>query len=214
MIPQYSADGQWWWDGARWIPVTQPVHRPQTPPPARVGGWSWVRRIFSAVVGIVALLGLGGVLLAAGQARPIDPVRVAGTLTKVVVDCQVPADVGDQCAYLDVDRFCYRIAPDTFHPALPKLSPLVGRQVVFVVDKANYESSRTIGDPYCNFQVDQIIVTDSAGQASYSTAAMTEAEYVGHPLSGFLWLALIPSVVIVGLVGWNLHRELRQLRRS
>ena len=26
--PQYSPDGQWWWDGRSWVPVHQPAPQP------------------------------------------------------------------------------------------------------------------------------------------------------------------------------------------
>lgn len=155
--PQFSADGLWWWDGTRWVPVATPGR----PPSPAGGGLKWARRIFSIVVGGVALLVLLGVLLIAATARPIDPVSREGTLTKFVRDCHVPGDTGDQCAYLDIDSFCYRIAPDEFQPSLPDLSTQVGKSLAFIVDRANYESSRAIDDPSCDFQVARVAITEN-----------------------------------------------------
>jgi hypothetical protein len=31
--PQYSADGRWWWDGQKWIPIQQSPTQRQYPPP-------------------------------------------------------------------------------------------------------------------------------------------------------------------------------------
>jgi hypothetical protein len=49
--PQYSPDGRWWWDGARWVPTQQPA--------ARRSGRTVVlvlALVAAAVVGVVLLL--------------------------------------------------------------------------------------------------------------------------------------------------------------
>lgn len=207
--PQFSTDGRWWWDGTRWVPVATPVR----PPSPTGGGLKWARRIFSIVAGGIALLVLLGLLLVAATARPIDPVSREGTLTKFVRDCHVPGDTGDQCAYLDIDSFCYRIAPNEFQPSLPDLSTQIGKSIALIVDRSNYESSRTIGDPYCNFQVTRVVLAESGVARTYSTAAMNGPQFVGHPVGDVLRVAVIPLTVLIALAGWNISREVR-LRRQ
>jgi hypothetical protein len=125
----------------------------------------------------------------------------------------VPGDVGDECAFIDSDRFCYRLHPKNFQPALPSLSDRIGDPISFVVDKENYQSSRTIGDPYCNFEVGEVIVTDSGQEVRYSTRAMTEPEFVGHARSDNLRFFVAFLVLLGVLIGWNALMEIRRHRR-
>jgi hypothetical protein len=55
---QYSPDGRWWWDGARWVPTQQPA--------ARRSG-----RTVVLVLALVAAAVVGVVLLLALLSRPI-----------------------------------------------------------------------------------------------------------------------------------------------
>jgi hypothetical protein len=72
--PQYSPDGQWWWNGREWVPAQQGPSQqegpsqqqtssqppiPQTPPPERRRRWPWVAG------GLVALVVLLSVCVAA-----------------------------------------------------------------------------------------------------------------------------------------------------
>ena len=173
----------------------------------------WVRRIGSLAVGLLLVLGACSVAIAAAVARPIDPIRVSGTLTRFVADFCVIGEARDQCAFIDTDQFCYRIHPRDFQPTLPSLSERIGQPISFVVDKANYETSRSIGDPYCNFEVGQIIVTDSGRETRYSTPAMTQPEFVGHARSDIVRL-LVPFSILLGtLIAWNALIEIRRRRR-
>lgn len=147
------------------------------------------------------------------MARPIDPVRIDGNLTRFVKDCPVPGDVGDECAFIDSDRFCYRLHPKDFQPALLSLSGRIGDHISFVVDKENYQSSRTVGDPYCNFEVGQVIVTDSGQEMHYSTRAMTEPEFVGRARGDILRFFVTFLILLGLLIGWNATVEIRRYRR-
>ncbi|HEV2034637.1 MAG TPA: hypothetical protein VGU71_10650 [Candidatus Dormibacteraeota bacterium] len=174
----------------------------------------WVRRIGSIIVGLLLLVVAGIFGIGAAFARPIDPVQVSGNLTRFVKDCQVPGDVGASCAFIDSDSYCYRLHPEDFQPSLPSLSERIGQPISFVVDRGNYESSRTIGDPYCNFEVGRVIVTDSSREMRYSTRAMTEPQFVGHARADIL-PTLVVSLVLLGLlIGWNTTVEIRRHRRQ
>ena len=201
-LPAVSPDGRHRWDGARWWPLSQPAS------PGR-----WVRRGLSAVAGLVLLVAAGALTLLVLLAQPIQPVRVTGTMVRFVSDCHVPYDSGVQCAYIDSDPYCYRLHGGDFTPALPDLSGRIGQPIAFVVDKANYETSRTVGDPYCNFEVDRVVLTQSGTEHSYSTPAAAGPEYVGHPRGDFLNL-LWPVLVLGGaLLAWNVTMEVRLRRR-
>ena len=45
--PQFSADGQWWWDGHRWVPAQQAK---------RSSGTKIVLGVVAAVVGVLVLM--------------------------------------------------------------------------------------------------------------------------------------------------------------
>lgn len=214
----FSADGRWWWDGQQWQPALSADGKMRWDGahwvPARRGSpWMWVRRIGSLLLGLLLLLGTGLFGIWAAAAQPIDPVRRDGNLTKFVKDCPVPGDIGDSCAYIDADSFCYRLHPTDFQPALPSLSDRVGQPISFVVDRGNYESSRTVGDPYCNFAVDQVIVLASGQETRYSTRAMTEPEFAGHSRGEIIPLFLACLILLGLLIGWNVTMEVRHYRR-
>jgi hypothetical protein len=198
----FSPDGRWRWDGTRWVAVKG------------AGPWTWARRIGSLVVGLLLLFGAGTTAIGLAVARPIDPVRIEGNLTRFVKDCPVPGDIGDQCAFIDSDPYCYRLHPDNFQPALPSLSDGIGQPITFIVDRNNYESSRTVGDPYCNFEVGQVIVTISGRQTRYSTRAMTEPQFVGHARSDILPLFVAMLIAFALLMGWNATMEIRRYRQK
>ena len=198
--PAISTDGKWRWDGVRWVSVQ------------RGSPWMWVRRIGSLAVGLLLLIGAVSIGLGVALARPIDPVRINGNLTRFVTDCPVPGDVGDQCAFIDSDSFCYRIHPKDFKPAPPPLANRIGQSIAFVVDKQNYQTSRIIGDPYCNFEVGQVIVIDSGQETHYSTPAMTEPESVGHARSDILPVFVAILIALALLIGWNATMEIRHYR--
>jgi hypothetical protein len=60
--PQYSPDGKWWWDGAKWVAAQQAAPAPGGPigPPRRRRRWPWV-------VGGLAVLALIGIIAAAAN---------------------------------------------------------------------------------------------------------------------------------------------------
>jgi hypothetical protein len=173
----------------------------------------WVRRIGSTLVALPLLFLLITLLFGVVSARPIDPVRIDGTLTRFVPACGVPADAGAQCAFIDANQFCYRVHPDNFQPSLPSLSSRIGQPIAFVVDKENYDTSRTLADPYCNFEVGRIILFDSGREAAYSTRAMTEQQYLGSSRSELIGLSLPVSLLVAALVAWNTVMEIRGYRR-
>ena len=214
-----SSDGRWWWDGERWQPAVSVDGKWRWDGTRWVAAkrgrpWTWTRRIGSLIVGLLLLIGAGTTGIGVALARPIDPVRIDGNLSRLVKDCPVPGDIGDQCAFIDSDPYCYRLHPDNFQPALPSLSDRVGQPITFVVDRSNYETSRTVGDPYCNFEVGQIIVTTSGGQARYSTPAMTEPEFVGHARSDILPYFVAILIALASLIGWNSTIEIRRHRQK
>ena len=62
--PQYSPDGNWWWNGREWIPTTGASSRPPlpgaaSPGPRRRSRWPWLTG------GLLALIVLTGVFVAA-----------------------------------------------------------------------------------------------------------------------------------------------------
>lgn len=71
--PQYSPDGKWWWDGERWLPVSDeapparyPVAQP-VPPAARPGRSRWLP-VLAAAVALVLVIGVvTGAVLAGRQ---------------------------------------------------------------------------------------------------------------------------------------------------
>jgi hypothetical protein len=72
----YSPDGNWWWNGSQWVPVSAPPL--QTPEPGRAsqrfyGDTSceqWMALILIVVFGpgLLLMLGIAGLLLVNGQA--------------------------------------------------------------------------------------------------------------------------------------------------
>lgn len=214
----FSPDGRWWWDGERWQPALSSDGRSRWDgvrwvPVRRRSPWMWVRRIGSLAIALLLLLGAGIFGIGAAVARPIDPVQVSGNLTRFVKDCPVPGDVVASCAFIDSDSFCYRLHPGDFQPSLPTLSDRIGHPISFVVDRGNYESSRTIGDPYCNFEVGQVIVSDSSQETRYSTRAMTEPQFVGHARSDLLPTFVVCVVLLGLLTGWNATMEIWRHRQ-
>ena len=58
--PQYSADGRWYWDGERWIPVAAPARRRSPAATAAIVIASFVAILFlTSIVVIVILLTMG-----------------------------------------------------------------------------------------------------------------------------------------------------------
>jgi hypothetical protein len=138
---------------------------------------------------------------------PIDPVRINGRLIRLDEHCFTGSF---ECAYLDVDRFCYRISPEGFRPPMPPPTNFVGRRISFVVDRRAYESSRWVGDPMCNFQVAQISVVIDGTLATYSTSAASEPQYVGHSRSELEWSGVGHLGLLAALVIWNVTAERRR----
>lgn len=53
--PQYSADGRWWWDGARWLPAAAaPRPAPRTTSPRNRRAWVAVGIIIAVIAGLWA----------------------------------------------------------------------------------------------------------------------------------------------------------------
>jgi hypothetical protein len=71
--PQYSPDGRWWWDGERWLAVSEesppapyPVAQPAPPVPTR-RQVPWLPVLAVAVAFVVVVGALGGAFLAGRQ---------------------------------------------------------------------------------------------------------------------------------------------------
>jgi len=87
--PQLSPDGNYWWDGLRWVPMANPYQQAWTaPPPYRFPAPSPGLRPFLIVMLVVGdvvsgLLALAGMLAGldylgvAGETGPVDPGAVA-----------------------------------------------------------------------------------------------------------------------------------------
>jgi uncharacterized RDD family membrane protein YckC len=75
MRGQYSADGQWWWDGQRWVAAGQAGPAAAVVPAVRYAGF-WIRLVAWFIDSVVVLVGLSavsvafGVLEAALSSRP------------------------------------------------------------------------------------------------------------------------------------------------
>jgi len=78
--PQYSADGKFYWDGTRWVPVTAPS-APPSAPPGPPGGGGWGRTV---AVGIVCLIvgGVCGGLIASSGKSSENQASTSNALTQ------------------------------------------------------------------------------------------------------------------------------------
>jgi hypothetical protein len=98
--PQPSADGRWWWDGEKWIPIPQatPVQQPKASldqmPPVRAGQSSTDRRpLRNAAIGVGALIALvlTIALVSALSYHPLPTSPVADATRAPVTELQTPA---------------------------------------------------------------------------------------------------------------------------